>query len=115
MPDGSVLQLVTVLLLLCFVVALSYFATRWLAGYQKLKGANLNIEVIESLRVAPGKFVVIVRIGEEYHALGIGKDEMSYLTKVDAESLTIRAPGETGASVFPEILSRLKAERKHRD
>ena len=45
---NSYLQFMTVLIMFVFVLAITYFTTKWIAGYQQSKGAGANLEVIES-------------------------------------------------------------------
>ena len=49
---SSMLELISVLLIFVFVLALTYFVTRWIAGYQRTKTAQGNLSVIEVIRVA---------------------------------------------------------------
>ena len=42
---------------------------------------NKNIEVVESYRIAPSKFIAIVRTGSKYLVIGVGKDEISKLSE----------------------------------
>ena len=108
MPLGSVLQLITILVLLVIVIVMAYYVSKWLAGYQKTLGTGGNIEVIESCRIAPSKFIVIVRVGAKYLALGIGKDETSFLAELDKEDLVIRSAGEAGQGAFAGVLKKIR-------
>ena len=63
---NSYLQFMTVLIMFVFVLAITYFTTKWIAGYQQSKGAGANLEVIESFRLADNKYVQIIRVGQKY-------------------------------------------------
>ncbi len=63
----SIVQLLTVLLIFIFVLALTYFTTKLTAGFQKGRYQSANVEIIETLRIAPTKYIQIVRIGEKYY------------------------------------------------
>ncbi len=80
-------QLLTVLVLFVFVLALTYFTTRWIAGYAKKQNVNQNIDVIETYRIAPSKFIAIVRTGSKYLAVGVGKDELTLLTELKEDEI----------------------------
>lgn len=114
MPLSSVLQLISILILLVIVIVMAYFASKWVAGYQKTTGSHANIEVIESCRVAPAKYLAIVRVGGKYLAVGIGKDEITFLTEIDRDELVTRTGGETGAGSFQEFLERIKNRKGNR-
>ena len=49
----SYLQFLTVLLLFVFVLVITYFTTRWIARYQKVKSNADNLEVIEPAELLP--------------------------------------------------------------
>lgn len=106
---NAAVQLVTILIIFVVIIVLAYFVTKWVAGYQKMKGAGTNIEVLESYRVAPNKFIAIVRVGEKYLALAVGKDEMSRLCELSKDELVIRAPGEQKSTNFGALLSKIGA------
>ena len=103
----STLQLVTVLILFVIVIAMAYFVSKWLAGYQKAKHFGANVEVIESCRIAPSKFISIIRVGEKYLAISVGKDEIHVLAELDKDDIIIQGPGETGGKGFSGLFRRL--------
>ena len=84
---SSVAQLIYVLLIFVFVLAITAWVTKWIANYQKEKAPGENITVIEAKRIAPNKMVEIVRIGDKCYALGIGKDEITVIDEVDETTL----------------------------
>lgn len=101
-------------MLIVFVLVLvaTYFFTRWMAGYQKEKTSGGNIEIIETARISTTKYIQIVRIGNKYIAIGVGKDEITNLGEISGEELIIKEgdPGETVS--FREILEKFKSEKK---
>ena len=48
---NSVIDLITVLVIFVFVLALTYYVTRWIAGYQRTKTAQGDVSVLEGVRV----------------------------------------------------------------
>lgn len=110
---SNFMQLLGVLLIFVFVLAITYFTTRWIAGYQKSRSFNKNLKVIETLRLTQNKYIQIVEAGEVYLVIGVGKDEITMLTTLTREQLKdldtyeVTKQKEAGES-FQEILSRLK-------
>ena len=84
----SFFQLVGILLVFLFVLALTYVATKWIAGYQQGIVANKNIRVIETFRVSSNKFIQIIQVGEKYLAISVCKDTINVLTELTEEQLT---------------------------
>lgn len=110
----SFFQLIGVLLIFLFVLAITYFTTKWIAGYQKGAMSNKNIKVIESFRVNNNKFIQILQVGEKYLAISICKDNINVLTELTKEQLTwLPTEDETTATKTPnfqEVLEKLKGK-----
>ena len=85
----SVFQFITLLIVFIIVLAATYFTTRWIANYQKGASISGNIEVIEVRRITNTKSIEIIRIGEEYFALAIGKDEINLIGRLNKEQLNL--------------------------
>lgn len=104
----SYIQFMTVLILFVFILAATYLVTKWIAKAQKEKVGNGNLEVIETCRITPNKYVQIVRAGEKYLVIAIGKDEIHMLAELTGEDLILQeTPKEQGLD-FAGILERVK-------
>lgn len=113
---NSVIDLITVLVIFLFVLALTYYVTRWIAGYQKTKTAQGNLAVMEAIRVSNHQSIQIVRAGtDKYLVVGVSKDEMTLLATLTEEELQkLPQPAERTSKVgesFSDILEEFK--KKH--
>lgn len=109
----SFFQLVGILLVFLFVLALTYLVTKWIAGYQQGIVANKNIRVIETFRVSSNKFIQIIQVGEKYLTVSVCKDTINVLTELTEEQLTWMPSMEEKKEAnvnesFQEILNNLK-------
>ena len=102
---NNIAHFLTVLVLFVLVLAATYFTTKFVAKTQEGKQKSGNLEVLETIALAPGRFLQIVRIGKKYCAIGVGKEEVSFLTELTEEDFTIAK--ENGGS-FAGILQRMK-------
>ena len=102
------IQLFTVLVIFVFVLFITFFTTRWVAGFAKKTTFNRNIEVVESYRIAPSKFIAIVRTGSKYLVLGIGKDEISKLAELEGESIDFSSDSALKEFDFSSIIEKAK-------
>ncbi len=102
----SYAQLMTVLVIFLFVLALTWFVTRWIAGYQKGKSTNTNMELLESFRLSNNKYIQIVRIGNKYLTLAVCKDTVTMLTEIPEEELKLSEG--TSMTGFKDILNRVQ-------
>lgn len=105
---NSYLQFITVLILFVFVLALTYFATKWIAGYQKGRSVNANLELIESFQLANNKYVQIIRVGQKYLAVAIGKDSVTMLTEIPEEQLMLSNEGNSTQIGFKELFEKVQ-------
>ena len=106
----SYMQFMTVLLLFLFVLLVTYWVTKWTAGYQRSQAANANMEVLETIRLSSNKYVQIVRIGRKYLAVAICKDTVTMLTEISEQDLVFRdgcTPKTTG---FKDILEKIQSK-----
>jgi len=84
---GSYAQFIAVLVIFVFVLGVTAFVTKWIAGYQKQQGAGSNIEVIETSRLTNNKYLQIIRVGEKYLAIAVCKDTVTMLGEIPREQL----------------------------
>lgn len=106
---SSFAQLITLLIVFVFVLALTYYATKWMAKIQKSQFRNSNIEVVETFRLSNTKYIQIVKLGGKYVAIAVGKDTVTFLTELDATELDLEKPlGKTENLEFHEILKKVK-------
>lgn len=104
---SEIIELITVLLIFVFVLFITYVVTKWIANYQKDKTPGDNIEILETKRIAQGKLMEIVRVGDKCFAIAIGKDEVTLIGEVNRDSLTEAAPSG-GTFSFKEFLEKAK-------
>ena len=111
MPGASqaygIAQLIALAILFVVTLLLAYVAAKWFSSYQKSKGISGNIEMVETYRLGPNRFIAIVRIGERYFAVAVGKDEMSLLAELKEGEFVLRSQGSADALPFKDILEKL--------
>ena len=115
----SFIQLITVLIIFIFVLVLTYFTTRWMAGIQKGRSFNKNLRIVETINVGNNKMISIVEIGKKYIAVSIGKDEVNFLTELsrdDLKDLSFLNPDNqnTPNDPFADVFNRLKKNINNR-
>ena len=110
----SFLQLIFVLFVFVGVLAVTYYVTKWIAGYQKAAGVNKNLEIVEVLKISSNKYVQIIRVGEDrYFAIALGKDEVVPLGEISSDQLKEIEGGEiTAAPVdFKSVLDKFSKKK----
>lgn len=106
----SIVQLFTVILIFIFVLALTYFTTKFTAKLQMGRYQNANVEIIETYKIAPTKYIQVVRIGEKYFSYVVCKETVTLLGELAKDDIIDSEQNEqntTGLS-FKDIFEKLK-------
>ncbi len=103
----SYVQFMTILIIFVFVLFITWVVTKWIAGYQKGRSTNTNMEIIETFRLINGKYIQIIRVGQKYLAVAVCKDTVTMLTEIPEDELCLPEGGTT-VSGFKEILDRVQ-------
>ena len=105
-------QLLTLLIIFIFVLAVTYYVTRFVGNYQKNKLSGSNINILETMRIANNKYIQIVKIGSRVFAIAVAKDTVSYLCELDEDELIFKESSSGKMLInndnFKEILEKLK-------
>lgn len=104
----SVAQFFTIVVIFLVVLGLTYATTRWTANYQKGRNANNNVEIIEVSKIAPNKYIEIVRCGDKYLAVAICKDTVTMLCELSKEQISLEEKKLSENNGFKEILEKAK-------
>lgn len=112
----NVVHLLTVLAIFIFVLFITYFTTKWVAGYSKKQNITKNIDVIETYRITSNKYVAIIRTGSKYLAVGVGKDSINMLAEIPEDGLELKktaAPAGAGYAGFKDVLEKARLHIKN--
>ena len=104
----SYIQFMTVLILFLLVLAVTYFVTKWMAGYQKSRISNANLEIVETIGLSNNKYVQIIRVGQKYLAVAICKDTVTMLTEVSEQELILSDGSVPKTMGFKDILDKVQ-------
>lgn len=84
---SSAFQLIGVLLIFVFVLVITWMTTKFIAGYQKVQTQGRNLKIIETQRLMNNKYLSIIKAGDKYLVIAVGKDEVRLLTVLTEEEL----------------------------
>lgn len=106
--QNNALRFISLLIIFVVVLGVTYFTTRFIAGYQKGKLSTSSIKVHETFRITTDKYIQVVQIGKRLFALAITKNDMHVLAELSSEEYTIPVAPENkaGFSDFKKILER---------
>ncbi len=111
----GVIQLLVVLIMFLFVLGMAYLAARLTGRFQSNIQSRSNVKIIETTRIGNNKYIQIVKIGSRYAAIGVGKDDITFLTELKEEELNLDALGNNAKGSFKDILSQLQKKKDEND
>ncbi len=100
----NVFRLLAAILIFVVVLFLTAFVTKMLANSGWASPSTKNMKVMETIKIAQNKFIQIVMIGSNYYAIGISKDEMTFISQIPAEELDFSATPNSNDRKFGGIL-----------
>lgn len=110
-PLEGIVQLIVVFIMFLFVLALAYFTARLAGRFQGNIQNRSNIKVLESVRVANNKYIQLVKVGNRYFAIGVGKDNLTYLAELKEDDLNMDNLNNPSKGDFKDILSQLQKKK----
>lgn len=114
---NNILQLIATLFVFVLVLALTYFVTKWIAKSGAMQSRAKNIKVIETYKIAPSKYIQIIQIGKKQYAIGVTKEQITFLSELEEDQLKI--PEDFGNAVgdtsFKEVMKNMLSNVKNRD
>ncbi len=108
-------QLVCLILLFVFVLFLAYMAARITGSFQSnVLNKRSNVKVIEVFRLSGNKVIEIVKIGNQYLAIAVCKDNVTLLTRLDETEIKEQETSLEPIN-FKNILDKMKNEKQKKD
>lgn len=84
---NSFIQLLGVLVIFVFVLVITYFVTKWIGGFQKSQMTGRSFQVIDTIRIVGNKYVQVLKMGDVYLVIAVGKDTVTMLAKLTEEEI----------------------------
>lgn len=101
-------QLIGLVFLLVVILIAAYFTSKFVGGIKMGQLKKSNFQVIDSYRISPNKALQIVKIGNKFVVISIGKDTINLITELDETEVMIREFNHDEKQSFKQILDKLK-------
>ena len=110
--SASVFKLCLLLLLFIALLYGAHIFTKWYAKSGITGEKGRNIKVVETKQLAPGKSIVIAKIGSKYVSFVMMRDTATLLTELTEDELEPAMPETVGNVSFMEVFKNAKDMRK---
>lgn len=105
----GVLKVIVVIIIFVVILLITRLTTKWIGGVQKKQSVGNNISSIEVFRLANNKYVQIIKIAEEYYAIAVTKDNVTFLGKVNKDDLKLEKETVRDGQSFASVLDFMKS------
>jgi flagellar protein FliO/FliZ len=105
---------ISIMILFVLVLFGAYFTTRFLGKFQSNQHKNSYIKILEAISVGPNKTVQLVKVGEEYMAIGVTKDRITYLKSIDKDQIELTLFEERGQmKSFNQYFNKFRQDKQN--
>lgn len=114
----SVIRLISSIVIFVFVIAATYFTSRFIGNYQKKTLKGTNFDTIEVYRLTPNKYLQLIRIGNRYVVIAVCKDTVTTICTLDGDNLVMPEKTEQKAldlGIEPQSFSEMFEMMKNKD
>jgi flagellar protein FliO/FliZ len=92
--SNTVYGILYFLFMSAIILAAAYYVTKYLSKKGLNHGKNKNLKIIETAAIGIDKNLLLVKVGEQYLLLGSTQRNISLLSAIDQEKLTIENANE---------------------
>lgn len=101
----SIVQLIVLFVIFAGILFLAYWSSKLTARLQNKTMQNGNVEIIETVRIQNNKYIQVIKIADKYIAVGVGKDEVHFLSELSADSV-VRRTVDVKKTDFKDVLNK---------
>lgn len=106
----NILQLLGLVFLLIVILVAAYYTSKFVGGVKLGQLKNSNFHVIDTYRVSQNKMLQIVKIGNKYVVIAIGKDTINFITELDEADVLLKEVHTGEKPNFKQILDKLNSK-----
>ncbi len=100
----NIARFLTLLVIFLLVLGVTFYTTKFIARTQQGRIHSTNMEIMETMPVANGKYLQIVRIGGKYVVLAIAKDSITKITELAEGEYVPSEKPQTGS--FGDLIKK---------
>ncbi|WP_105618045.1 flagellar biosynthetic protein FliO [Vallitalea okinawensis] len=105
----GVLDLAFMLIVFIIVLALAYYASKFISVQNSSLQRKKNLKVIESVQIAPHKMIQLIQVGNKYYAIAVTKDNITKIDEIDENEIDLTEISHKEVS-FKRLLHNMTKE-----
>lgn len=103
----SALELVGMLVVFLLILVAAYYTTKWIGKNEAGFKTNGNLKIIETCRISSNMAIQIVKAGNRYLLIGVSKEQITFLTELSEEELSVTEVHPEFMTDFHSILDKV--------
>ncbi len=111
----NLLQLIGVSILFIFILAVTYYTTKFVGGVKLRISKNSNFKILETYKIASNKYLQLIQIGTRYFVISIGKDDVRILTELNENEVKRQEELKPQITNFTELFHLLIKKQKEKN
>jgi flagellar protein FliO/FliZ len=111
----NLLQFLGVSILFIFILAITYFTTKFVGGYKMEMNKNSNFKVHETYKVTQNKYLQIIQVGKRYFVIAVGKEEIQLISEIDEDELTLKDSLKVQKVNFTDMFNTVMNKQKDKN
>lgn len=108
LETGKLIVGVFIFVMFCLGI---YFVTKFIGKQKVFNSKNSNVNIIETIAVAPQKYLQLIKVTNEYILIGITKDNIIFIKELDKDEVVI-SNNEVEVS-FKKYLDKFKSKSRN--
>lgn len=112
MDIQNILQVLALIVAFVIILFLTYYVTKWIAKSGAIPLKTQNIRVVETFKIAPNKYIQIIQLGSRYYAIGVSKENITFLTSLEEEQLDLVETSTSQQMSFKDLLGKFAKNNK---
>lgn len=101
--SNNLFELLGLVLILLFILVVTYVTTRFIGKYKLSQLKSSNFQVIDTYRISTNKMLQLVRIGDKYIVIAIGKDQITYITEIEKTQVITKEDKVVDQQSFKQV------------
>lgn len=108
----NALQLFGLIILFFLIIVATYVTSKFIGNYKLGQMKNKNFKVIETYKVAPNKFLQLIKVGNKYLVISIGKEEIHNITEIPEEDVILPIENEQHGLKFSDLIAKVQGKQQ---
>ncbi len=106
--SNSIMELIKLIFILILILVAAYFTTKYIGKISMGQLKNSNFKVIDTYRISSNKLLQIVKIGNKFVVISVGKDAVNFITELDESEVFVREDNAKESVNFKQILEKMR-------